>query len=215
MKKTIIFLGIIISLTLLTVLGRGETVMTGDAVSVWVTYAPPIILNITSSLQNSTTFILNVTTNEDSYCRYSNQSVGYDYMTDQFTNGEGSTLHWTNVSAQEGVNIFYTSCGDTSGSNMTNATPIMFIPLEQWWNSFSLKRIILENFSSLAGNYTVPNVLTSIAGNYQILYYYNSTSWTSYAPARPAGLNDLAVFNDQSNLPYWIYMTVVDRIEIK
>ena len=231
MRKAIIFLGMmIISLTLLTDLGLGQLVVhSGDAVSVIVTAANNTITITsvnTSSLQTSTTVILNVTTNKDAYCKYSSEGVGYGYMSDQFTNGEGTTLHWTAVSAQEGINVFYASCSDTSGTWMTTATPIVFsvdtsgdynitILLKQWWNSFFLPRIIIESIGSLAGNYTVPNVLASIAGNYDFLCYYNGTSWTAYAPVRPSELDDLSVFNDQSNLPYWIHMTVADRIEVQ
>lgn len=186
----------------------------------------PFITSVnTNTFQTSKTVRLNITTNENSYCRYSSEGVGYDYMTNQFASGEGTSSHWVDVGAQEGINIFYASCSDTSGSSMTNAVPIIFsvdtsgnynitVPLKKWWNSFFLPRIIIGTIDSLRGNYTVPNILSSISGNYQILYYHNGVSWVSYAPGRPLGLNDLTEFNDQLNKPYWINMNVADRIEI-
>ncbi len=82
------------------------------------------------------------------------------------------------------------------------------------WNSFNLPRTVLENRTSLGGNYSVENVLSSIAGNYQIIYYYDGSSWTSYVPGRIT--NDFTTFTDDTGTnTYWIYMTTGDKLQIQ
>jgi hypothetical protein len=81
------------------------------------------------------------------------------------------------------------------------------------WNEFSLPRISLENASSLSSNYSVTNVLSSVDGNYRIIYYYNTTSWASYQPGRAT--NDFTEFTANTLHEYWIYMNGTDRLQIQ
>jgi len=86
------------------------------------------------------------------------------------------------------------------------------------WNGFLLTRLELQNTTlpDINGTYNVTNVLTSVAGNYQIIYYNpgeTAATWTSYAPDR--AVFDLTTFNDQTGYrPYFIYGNTTDRLEI-
>jgi hypothetical protein len=105
----------------------------------------------------------------------------------------------------------------------TVSTPITFavrltpnfnisVALPVGWDYFSLPKQVLENITSLGGNYSVENVLSSAWGNFTILYYYNGTSWKSYVPGR--AVNDLTIFDDQSARPYWIRMNATSKLQI-
>ncbi|MFH1376906.1 MAG: hypothetical protein ABIH25_04685, partial [Candidatus Woesearchaeota archaeon] len=63
---------------------------------------------------------------------------------------------------------------------------------------------VIEEIESLEGDYSVDNVLESINGSYNMVYYHNGTIWTSYVPERP--INDLLYMNNENNAPYWIRM---------
>lgn len=81
------------------------------------------------------------------------------------------------------------------------------------WTGFNLPLTILQNASSLGGNYSVETVLASIANNYTIIYYYNGSAWTSYVPGRP--INDFTTFTDDTaSNTYWVYTTVPEHIQI-
>ncbi|MBI4896368.1 MAG: hypothetical protein HY832_02365, partial [Candidatus Aenigmarchaeota archaeon] len=86
------------------------------------------------------------------------------------------------------------------------------------WNSFALPLWLLQN-RTVAGtlsNTNVTTTLASVAGNYTLIYWYNSTSatWLSYAPG--ASVNSLANFTDNTGTPnYYIYINATnERIEI-
>ncbi|MBU0530559.1 MAG: hypothetical protein KKC05_02695, partial [Nanoarchaeota archaeon] len=83
------------------------------------------------------------------------------------------------------------------------------------WNSFNLPLTFLQTSSlSSAGNYSVQKVLESVEGNYETIYYYNTTSWTSYLPGRAT--NDFTTFSaDDGTHIYWINISTTDRLEIQ
>jgi hypothetical protein len=88
---------------------------------------PPIITGVSpSATQNNTTVTVTVVTNENAGVRWSTSNVGYAAMTNQFTSGEGTTIHSTTVTAATGSNTFYVSASDTLGNQMATAVAITF-----------------------------------------------------------------------------------------
>jgi len=82
------------------------------------------------------------------------------------------------------------------------------------WNGFLLTLKELQN--TTLSEYNTSTVLSSVNGNYEIIYYNpgeNASTWKSYIPGEPS--NDLTQFDDQTGYrPYYIYMNTTDRIEI-
>ena len=70
----------------------------------------------------------------------------------------------------------------------------------------------------LGTNFSIENVLGSIRGNYNAVYYFNTSygNYTSYVPGR--AVNDLvnvyAGAGNSSSLTYQINVTTADRIQI-
>jgi hypothetical protein len=126
-------------------------------------------------------------------------------------------------SSEGKIDMLVGSVKDRAGNNVTAATGLAYNSYVSYgieidltgsvWNSFNLPRTVLENRTSLGGNYSVTNVLSSIAGNYQMIYYYDGSSWTSYVPGRIT--NDFTTFTDDTGINrYWIYMTTGDKLQI-
>jgi hypothetical protein len=94
----------------------------------WITI-PHIIEIYTDTLQTSTSVVLNLTTDKAAFCRWDLEDVGYDYMGDVFTGGQGTTSHWTTVTASEGYNTFYVRCYDSEGPTgdaLTSSADVTF-----------------------------------------------------------------------------------------
>jgi len=84
------------------------------------------------------------------------------------------------------------------------------------WNTFNLPRTILENTTlSSSGNYSAINVLSSVEGNYVIIYWNNSGNFSSFKLNSAAG-NTFNTFTDQSAAAnYWVYMNNSDTLQIQ
>ena len=68
--------------------------------------------------------------------------------------------------------------------------------------------------TSLGGNYSVPNVLSTIASKYTIVYNYNDATqnWTSYVPG--VAVNSLSQMN-QTSPWYAINMNATGTVRIQ
>jgi hypothetical protein len=193
-----------------------------------------------SSPQGTTTasspVLINVTTSIAANCRYDFQDRSYATMAYNFSTGQNTTAHSSNVTlTTQGLNNIYVTCAGLNGSAMVSSVRLYTTydttsnfnytqTLNLGWNNMWLPRVVLQNLSSLGGNYSVVNVLNTnggIGGNYSYLYYRNGTScsaqngscWLSYDPS--SAVNSLTVFNDWDNLPYWIHMNASDRLELQ
>ncbi len=205
--------------------------------SVSVDTMPPVITaSSPTGVIATSSPTLNVTTNEASICRYATSAFNYDAGGILMDNTTSGLVHTKPLSGlNDSTYLYYVLCRDAAGNTMASPLPITFVidtrgnfnytyDLSVGWNNFFLPRIVLQNFTSLGGNYTVKNVLETKGGltntSYNMLYYRNATScpaqngscWRSYVPGDTA--NDLTEFNDWDNLPYWIHMLLADRLEI-
>jgi|GEM_PF-3318991 len=159
-------------------------------------------------------------------------------MTYVFGNGSMYTFSYNYTSkAEDTYDITVSSCTDLAG-NACVLEPVYFPmsidvtdygytkALSLGWNNMGLPKNLLQNLSPAngAGNYTIQNVLDvrgGIAGSYDYLQYRNGSTctaqngscWLTYDPARE--VNDLTVFNDWDNLPYWIHMNVTDTLKLE
>ena len=82
------------------------------------------------------------------------------------------------------------------------------------WDDFELPLWVLQNTSSLGGNYNVTTVLASIDGNYTSFYGHNGSDWLSYNPGATTNSFKNFTYNDVGKA-YYIYTNTSDeRIEI-
>jgi len=89
--------------------------------------------------------------------------------------------------------------------------------LDDWnWRSVFLPpNTVVNSWSSLGGNRTVPKVFESISGSYNYVYYYNGSQWTAFDPSLPLGQSDLRYANQTNSNPYWVNMTSPGVIRIQ
>ena len=191
------------------------------------TTAPSIINSAPSGIYTSLTApTLEVNTSEAATCQYKTSAFAWGSGTNM-TDVSATRHNITLGALSDGTYSYYVLCRDTAGNTMASGFPITFVvntvgnfnytySLNLGWNSFWLPRIVMQNLSSFSdGNYTTVNVLNTkgnLTGSYTYVYYRNGTScssqngscWQSYDPA--SAVNDLTVFNDWDNLPYWINM---------
>ena|GEM_PF-2121824 len=191
------------------------------------TIAPSIINSAPSGIYTSlSAATLEINTSEAAACQYKTTAFAWGNGTNM-TNVT-ATKHTASLGVlADGTYSYYVLCQDTSGNSMASGFPITFVvntvgnfnytySLNLGWNSVWLPRVVLQNLSSFAdGNYSTVNVLNTrgnLTGFYNYVYFRNGTScssqngscWLSYDPAE--SVNDLTVFNDWDNLPYWINM---------
>jgi hypothetical protein len=197
-----------------------------------IDFMPPEITDSgPSGILNESNVMLEVYTNEPATCKFDVVSKSYETMAYTMTTGEDGKYHYYQLNGlADGMYAYHVKCKDIAGNVMTNSEMIIFvvdttgnynvtINLHTGWNGFFLPRLVLEEIGSLNGDYSVWNVLSSIAGNYTVIWYYDGTMWKYYNPEwgnNPPPLPwALTEFNDQQNRPYWIYMTQNDRLEIE
>ena len=83
------------------------------------------------------------------------------------------------------------------------------------WRSLDLPPAnVVQNWTSLSSNFTVPSVLGSISGQYNYVYYYNGTNWIAFDPSVPLAQSDLKIANNTNNNPYWVNMTAAGIVRI-
>ena len=203
--------------------------VTIDASGQSITAATTSPVKDSSGTITDNTPLLLVNTSVEGYCKYDTSSKSFATMAN--TMNGATTEHNITLSALQDASSYgyYIRCNDTYGTAMTSSEPITFNldtrslynitrPYDmynywltnKWWD-FTLKKLVLDN-SSLT-NYNVATVLASVEGNYNMIYAWNTTHFTSYVPGR--AVNDLVTFN-VSNVPvdYTIYTNTTDRLEI-
>jgi hypothetical protein len=196
--------------------------------------APSIVSSSLLWLITNPSQSFSVTTSEAGRCRVSlDLDEAFADLDVNMTNTT-STVHTATLSlasdgSEDGYHVLYIKCNDTLGNTMTNSYQKTFVldttgnfdftsaTMHLGWNSFLLPLTILHNTGlNATGNYTVPNVLSSLTSKYTIIYYYNSNfnsgNWSSYVPGRE--INDLTSFVDDQGLAYWINMNVSARLNI-
>lgn len=81
--------------------------------------------------------------------------------------------------------------------------PMLLCPI---WSEAHIPWFLLEDTEGLGGDYSVENVLYSIDGAYDMVYYFNDGAWYSYMPGRE--INDLETMYHEEGAPYyWIRIT--------
>jgi len=88
--------------------------------------APEFISISPTGKVNSRTVKIVVETDENALVRWSLANQSYELMTNQFTEGEGTTMHKAFVNAQEGINAIYVSAMDFFGNFLTYGARIEF-----------------------------------------------------------------------------------------
>jgi hypothetical protein len=159
---------------------------------------------MTGTPGTSTTYSTTIDTSElsnDMYLMY--YITGSDNATNSITNGGSASSPLTNITIDQ-----YCGNNGTLLSYCEHLKSAIWPPL---WLS---PGFIMNTWSSLGGNMTVPKVLESISGKYSYVYYYNGTSWASYNPSYTWSQSDLKYMNNTNNLPYSINMTSTGTIRI-
>lgn len=192
----------------------------------------PAIVAGPSGILNTSNVVLYAETDKPSVCRFDYESRWFDNMTYLMNSVNNITHTYQLNNLADGPHAFHVRCRDMAGNTMRDDHVIFFYVntagnhaitigsssnpggyFNPGWNMFYLPRIILEDAG--VTNFSVENVLSSIAGEYEIIFYFNGTEWVSYAPGRP--VNTLTQFIDNSNMPYWIKIKqgyFYSRIEI-
>jgi hypothetical protein len=162
------------------------------------------VVNATTYTYSVNLTTINITLTSDQYS--SVEAISDTPLQLDMAAGAVTDLVGLNVVANTSLNI-------TTYSQFTIVIPSSGFWGTAIWNSFNLPTQVLDMATSLGSNYSVDNVLDSVRGNYEMIYYYNSSSWQSYIPGRAT--NDFTTFtaNDDTHR-YWINVTTTDRLEI-
>lgn len=199
------------------------------------TIAPDIIFSTPSGKITTITTLLNITTNENSICRYGTSDKNYSIL----SNAMNTTSYRTHNAQLSGLSdqayTYFVRCNDTSGNLMTVSTAISFIvdttgnwnyteSLNKGWNTLYIPDTgVLGtmgfNISDEKNILNISNFLTKtghLENNYNAVYYNidgSATGWRTFMPDNWA-LSDLQWINNSNDKPYWINMSVADRFEI-
>jgi len=193
-------------------------------------YTDDVMMEVLGPITPTTdnTPMLNVRTYHSATCKFSADNNTYLQMTSFSTTG--GTTHQHNLSTlTDNYYNYYISCLDGKGPirqstrffevdtrslfNITRPDTKHDYWLADQWHDFTLDTYVL-NSTSLT-NYNVTTVLTSVDGNYDMIYAWNSNTalYTSYVPGR--AVNDLLTFNVSNvKVAYTIYTNATDRLEI-
>jgi|GEM_PF-4262044 len=192
-------------------------------------WPPEIVMAGPSGTVESLDVMLYAETNKPSVCRFDFNPISFDNMAYEMNTTDKFNHTYTWTFDHDGIKAVYLRCRDMAGNKMRLSETLVFyvntagnynitIPdNEGWgpgWHSFFLPRTILNEAG--VTNFSIPSILESIRGEYEIIFYYNGTEWLSYAPGRP--INSLTEFTDDENKPYWIKIkddASYARIEIR
>jgi hypothetical protein len=173
--------------------------------------------------------MLRVTTDEPAKCYYGTvDSIDPLIMTPM--GGSYDTDHSVLLALADGdgLYVYHVQCQDVAGNWMEHSKTIVFYvdttgqycystDMNAGWNTFFLPQLILDdmNFSCGVKPYTTADVLSSIAGKYGIIWYYDSSNdmWRFYKPGYAH--NTLLSFNDQTSSPYYIKITEPVRLGLQ
>jgi hypothetical protein len=176
--------------------------------------------------------LLEVNTSEPSTCYYGKEddlvymlpmTAGLDQMNHEaFLGG----------ALADGLYVYHVQCEDEAGNWMEHSKTIVFYvntageycytadlglgDSSTGWKTFFLPQLILDdiNFNCGVKPYATADVLSSIAGKYDIVYYYDDVKgWLFYSPQYPE-FSTLKEFNDDASSPYYIKMNGADRLEL-
>jgi PGF-pre-PGF domain-containing protein len=86
----------------------------------------PTITDLTLSTQGSSTGSINITTSEESTCRYSGTDQAYSAMGSGTTTSAATTHGWTVTGLGLGTHTYYVRCQDTNVSNESSTTTVTF-----------------------------------------------------------------------------------------
>jgi major membrane immunogen (membrane-anchored lipoprotein) len=227
-----VFLGSNLTLTVYDKAGNfGTASTTGqekDTTPPRITYSSP------SGVINYNEITLEVRTDESTQCYYGTED-NITSMVEMDPDG-GKLVHTVGLGVlTDGLKVYHVICVDLSGNWMDSSKTIVFyidtsgnyaltIPDygHYWstgWNTFWLPQLILDDICGDGrGPYEVEDVLKSLynlngSANFDIIWYFDGSEWLYFMPQYPA-YSTLQYFNDQSSLPYYIYMTAEDRLEI-
>jgi cysteine-rich repeat protein len=192
--------------------------------------APPLIIYSTpSGVIDYNQVTLRVNTSEAAECYYSDVDE-WNQMIVMYTSD--SIEHWADLGMPpgtplaDGLHVYHVQCEDMYGNVMEHSKTIVFYvntagdycystDMKAGWNTFFLPQLILDDINFNCGEtpYATEDVLSSLEGNYEKIYYYNGTDWLSYKPGRP--INDLKDFSDILSNPYYIKLTEPVRLGLQ
>jgi len=154
--------------------------------------------------------------------RHLTQDTGYVVQyyiigTDNATNSISSSVGGGSAIGSSLANITINKYCGNNGTAWTNGYCSNDYLYDTGWKQVSLPSgTIINTWSSLSGNRTTSKMLegTTIAGKYNIVYYYNGSQWQSYDPSVSWSQNDLKYMNNTNNNPYHFNMTAAGVIRV-
>ncbi|MCX6709672.1 MAG: myxococcus cysteine-rich repeat containing protein, partial [Candidatus Woesearchaeota archaeon] len=191
------------------------------------TTAPMITMTSPSGIIKYNEVTLEVDTNEPAKCYYgeTDDIKEMALMPNTPLLGDYGTEHNANLETlEDGLYVYHVQCEDASGNWNEHSKTIVFSintagdwcvykPLTSGWDVVYLPDLMLDD---LYGNliHTPEQVLYEIAGNYDIIWYYDGTQWLHYEPDVPSWANTLTEFNDKISNPYYLKMTGADTLTL-
>jgi hypothetical protein len=142
--------------------------------------------------------------------------------------GDGAIVYYYVTGVDNATNSFSTNNGSATnplsnfkvGVTGFNYTQDLTGSASGTWNTLWIpSQSVMEGMgytSATTNAWNISYVLTTIGGlgtNYNLVYYYNGTSWTSFNIGSWAA-SSLQYMNNTNDKPYWINMTANDRFEI-
>ena len=190
---------------------------------------PPVV--ISSSPGGTVTgpaVTLQVTTDENANCEYSDEE--FEYGSGDVMSGTGITHDYSLGTLEDGDYNYYVRCKDLTAGNEMAASAIIDFDVDtsslydyaEWlyptWDSFFLPKLVLDDIFGEVTHETgavLDSLNNSGTYSYEVVWYYDGTGWLKYTPnAAHPWLNTLTEFNDGINSPYWIKMGTKDRLEL-
>jgi hypothetical protein len=172
---------------------------------------------------------LSVNTSEAGVCKYDTTDKSFTSLNNEMSGT--STIHTVTLSTlSDGTYTYFIRCNDTIGNVMTISSTISFIldttgnfnytqTLTGWDDLWIPSQSVMEAMGytrTTTNAWNISYVLSTVAGlgtNYNLVYYYNGSSWASFNRANWAA-SSLQYMNNTNDKPYWINITTSDRFEI-
>jgi len=194
--------------------------------------AVPLSGNVTSNRSQVVTF----TTNSKCECKFDIDTDDYSSMSYTMTSASDTTYtaDLSSIFTLDKQYVVNVKCNNSVGTTtrpfpytvlLDTRSSYSIVRPEDWvvignyltanvWESFELPFWLLQNTSSLSGNYNITTVLASMDGNYSNFYGYNGSTWLSYIPGATTNSFTNFTYNGVGKA-YYVKANVSDeRIEV-